>query len=266
MGYPSQPHDPYGQHPQQQPYASGPQYPPQYGSGPQQPYGYGYQQPTPPPPPKKSNVGLIVLLAVGIPLLLLGGCGVVVAIIGSADTGGRESLVTEADEPNAVMPSNAPVSSAPPAETNAPEPEPEQASTATVGGAITLQGRDPGLKVKVTVTKVVDPGTPAQDFMKPKTGNKFVALEITMENVGQTVYSDSPTNGAMLIDGEGQQYRTTLFDVREGQSLNGSATINAGDTRKGMIVFEVPESTKPAKFQMALNSGFADQKGEWTLS
>lgn len=33
-----------------------------------------------------------------------------------------------------------------------------------------------------------------------------------------------------------------------------------------MVVFEVPESAKLVKLQFALNSGFADQKGEWTLN
>lgn len=249
MGYPQQPQDPYGQ---QQP----------YGSGPQPQYGYGYQPPTsPPPPPRRSNVGLIVLLAVGVPLMLLGGCAALVVVLG--DTG-RNAVVTEADSPNAVMPSREPASKQPTQEAKAEEAK-QEPSTAAVGGAITLQGTDPGLKVTVTVNQLVNPAAPAQDFMKPKSGNKFVAVQVTLANVGQAVYSDSPMNGAMLIDGEGQQYRAAIYDVREGQSFGGSATINAGDSRKGMIVFEVPESAKLAKFQFGLNSGFADQKGEWTL-
>lgn len=258
MGYPPQPpQDPYGQQ-----YQSGPQQP--YGhTGPQPQPGYGYQPPTGPPPPPRRNTGLILLLAIGIPLLLLAGCTAVVLVI--ADTG-RDAVVTKADSPTAdttfAVPSSEPASSAP-----AEEPaKREDPSTASVGGSITLQGVDPGLKMKVTVAKVVDQATPAQDFSKPKAGNKFVALEIALENAGQAVYSDSPTNGAMLIDGEGQQFRPTFHDVREGQSFGGTATINTGDSRKGVIVFEVPEGAKLAKFQFALNSGFADQKGEWALS
>lgn len=259
MGYPPQPPQepyPYGQQPPSQPYGY---------SGPQQP-GYGFQPPAP-PPPRRSNTALILVLAIGIPLLLLGGCAAVVLVL--ADSGGRERIVTEADAPSVVVSTRAPESGAPTVqqETAATEPPAQQEqSTASVGGSITLQGTDPGLAVKVTVVKVVNPATPAQDFMKPKSGNKFVALEVTLENVGQAVYSDAPTNGAMLIDGEGQQFRSTLYDVREGQSLNGTATINVGDSRKGVIVFEVPESAKLVKLQFALNSGFADQKGEWTLS
>ncbi|MER7500434.1 DUF4352 domain-containing protein [Nonomuraea pusilla] len=252
MGYPSQPHDPYGQQPPQQPYGSGPQYPQQsYGSGPQHPtqYGYGYQQP---PPPKRSNIGLILVLAIGIPLILLGGCGAVVLIVGDST---RDSVVTEADSPNAVMPSKQP-SSAP--------PKKAEPSTATVGGSISLEGFE-GLKMSVTLTKLVDPATGGQ-YTSVKSGYRLVAVQLTLKNVGSTVYSDSPTNGAFLIDADDQQYQTSFQDVQEGQGFGGQATINAGDSRKGVIVFEVPKSAKLAKFQFALNSGFADQKGEWTLS
>lgn len=257
MGYPSQPQDPYGQQPPSQPYGY---------SGPQQQPGYGYQQLAPPPPPRRSNTALILILAIGLPLLLLGGCAAVVLVL--ADTGGRERIVTEADPPDVVVPTRAPDASAPPAAeatAAAEQPTQQEQSTASVGGSITLEGRDPGLKMAVTVNQFVNPATPAEDYMKPKTGSKFVAVQLTLSNVGQAVYSGSPENGAYVIDDQGQQYQSTYARIREGQGFDGSATINAGDTRKGVIVFAVPESAKLVKFQYALNSGFADQKGEWTL-
>lgn len=253
MGYPSQPQGPYGQQPQQ-PYGhSGPHY-----------GGYGYPPP-PPPPPRRSNTGLIVLLAVGVPLMLLGGCA---AVLVAFSNSGRETVVTEADPPShqpaaSAMTEAEPSSAEPAVEEEAVE---QEQSAAAVGGAITLVGRDPGLRMKVTVTQVVDPATPENDFIKPKTGSRLVAVQVTLSNVGKAVYDDSPTNGATLIDGEGQEYRRTYIDVREGQSFRGSSTISVGDTRKGMIVYEMPEGAKPAKFQFALDSGFAEQKGEWTLN
>ncbi|MEV1168871.1 DUF4352 domain-containing protein [Nonomuraea sp. NPDC049784] len=206
-------------------------------------------------------------MAVGIPLLLLGGCAAVGLVLFYSS---KDRVVTEADSPVARMPSKQPEANQPPATEPAQQQPQEQlkqeSSTATVGGSITLQGTDPGLQVPVTVNQLVNPANPAQDFMKPKTGNKIVAVQVTLANVGRAVYSDAPTNGALLIDGEGQQYRSSFHDVREGQSLSGMVTINTGDSRKGMIVFEVPEGAKSAKLQFALNSGFADQKREWTLS
>lgn len=261
MGYPQQSQGPYGQQPQQ-PYGY---------SGPQPQYGYG--QPPPPPPPPRRNVGVILLLAIGLPLLLLGSCAAVFVVLADA---GTDTVTTEPDSPILVAPSRVPASSAPAAEveeTAAPQQQQEQPapvqqeqSTAAVGGSITLQGMDAGLKMKVTVDRLFNPATPAEDYMKPKAGTKLVALEVTLTNVGQAVYDSSPEGGAVLIDGQGQQYRTTFGRISEGQGFGGQATINAGDSRKGVIIFEVPESAKLVKFQYGLNSGFAKQKGEWTLS
>lgn len=232
MGYPQQPQGPYGQ---------------------QQPPQYGYQPPPGPPRPPRRNVGLIVALAVGLALLLLaGGCAVLLALSNPS------RVITRPDSPGAQRPSSV-------APTNEPSAAKQQPSSAKIGEAITLQGFDPGLKISVTVNQVVSPATPAQDFIKPKSGNRFVAVQVTLTNVGQAVYTDSPTNGAFLIDGDQQQHRSTFGDVREGQSFGGTATINTGDARKGMIVYEVPEGAKLVKFQFALNSGMADQKGEWVI-
>ncbi|MEV0621136.1 DUF4352 domain-containing protein [Nonomuraea sp. NPDC050404] len=288
MGYPPPPQNPYGpQHPQQPPYG---------------PVGY-----PPPQPSKSSRDALVVLLAIGVPLLLLGGVAAVVMVL--TDTG-RSSVITEADGPTMVMPSSEPLSSPPvqgdpaiqppvdaagqgttadlavqpppaggasqpavvggasqPAAGGSSQPPQGQTgTTATVGGSITLQGIDPGLKMTVTLNRLVNPATSANQFSKPKTGNKFVAVEVTLANSGQAVYSSSPTGGVWLIDGELQQHRPSYQEVSEGQGFGGNATINVGDSRKGMIVFEVPETARLTKFQFGLDGGFADQKGEWTLS
>ncbi|MFB4272893.1 DUF4352 domain-containing protein [Nonomuraea sp. GTA35] len=113
---------------------------------------------------------------------------------------GRDTIVTEADSPDRLLPSS---------QRPAEQPMQEQPAPAAVGGAITLQGLDPGLKMQVTVARLIDPATGDQ-FSKPKSGNRLVAVEVTLANVGEAVYDDSPTNGALLIDGEGQQFRTTF--------------------------------------------------------
>ncbi|MEV0826046.1 DUF4352 domain-containing protein [Nonomuraea rubra] len=287
------------------------------------------------PPSLRDSLALVVLLAVGVPLLLLGGGAAVVMVL--TDTG-RRAVLTDSGGATMVMPSREPLASEPPAAgdtvgqptadtfgqpgigqpgigqpgtdqagggqpgtgqagigqpaatqpatqpaatppaasqpaTNQPTPGQtgqgptgQQPATARVGGTLTVQGMDPGLKVSVTVNRVVNPATPASGFLKPKTGNKLVAVEVTLANAGQAVYTDAPTNGAWLIDGQGQQYRSTLSNVTEGQGFGGTVTVNAGDSRKGVIVFEVPEPAALAKFQFGLNSGIASQKGEWTLS
>ncbi|GLW12791.1 hypothetical protein Misp01_79190 [Microtetraspora sp. NBRC 13810] len=269
MTYPpqgSQP--PHGQHPQQ-PYGRTPHVP--QGHLPQQqPYGdyqprLGY--PPPPPPPRKNNTGLIIMLVIGIPLLLLGSCVATVTALGSNTT-------TIADERLRSAPDQAQ-----PADTSAPaattqttqptevqqsqEPPTEQGQVAKVGETITVKGREPGVQVAVTLNRVIDNATSNNQFLQPDAGTRYVAVELTLKNVGQQVYTDSPMFGADLIDAEGQQHRTTLAPITEGVSFSGSITVSPGDSRKGVIVFTVPSSAKPAKLQFGVM--FQQQKGEWQL-
>ncbi len=260
----------YGpQDPHRRPYGQPP--PPQNGySQPyQQPYpppGHGYEQPYggpyPPPgheygygePPRKPGKGAAFWLLVACaPILLLFGC--VAAVV---SVGGDTTVTTRKDRPTAAQ--SAPITETEKAPTQEPESGP---STATVGGTITLKGIDSDLQVAVTLEKVVENATPKVDFLKPKDGSRFFAIQLTLKNTGQKAYSDSPSNGALLIDTEGQQYRSTFGDVQEGVSFAGSVTMGSGDSRKGVIVFEVPKTTKIEKLQFALDSGFADHKGEW---
>ncbi len=237
---------------QQGPY--GPQQPP-YGPPP----GYGY----PPQPPQKGKGPLFWIFVVGLPLVLLGSCMGALVVIGSSAPDIVTATAPPAENPRRAEPR-------PTAEQTQADEIAEQAPTdtqqaaAAVGAAITLHGNDPGLQMEVTVTKVVERATPANDFLKPKTGNRLVAVELQLRNAGQAVYDDSPSNGALLIDDQGQQYRSTYGEVREGVLLS-AVTVSPGDSRKGVVLYEIPETVKLAKFQFGLNSGFASQKGEWTL-
>jgi hypothetical protein len=220
--------------------------PPHYGP----PSGYGYP---PTPPPKKSNTALILIIVGAGVLALFGGCAALVVVAGSSTP-----QVVVAATPHAPKPSRGD-------DTASQAPTDIQPAAATVGGTLTLEGTDPGLKVDVTVTKVTDPATPANEYLKPKAGNRYVAIELRFNNKGQAVYGDAPSNGAHLIDDQGQQYSNTFGEVREGVVL-GAVTVSPGDSRKGVILYEIPEGVKLAKFQFALDSGFADQTGEWQLS
>jgi len=258
----------YGQGPEDpRQWQTQPGWSPEYQQQYQQPYDQQYQQPHGqppgmygPPPPRKSNAPIIIL-AVGAALLFLfGGCAVFFVVASSdrptvATTAAPEASTAVAED-DTTQPSAE--------ESAAPSAPQEDATQAATGGTLSLQGLDPGLRVDVTVTKVIANATPANQFLEPKAGNRFVAVELRLVNKGQAVYEDSPSNGAILIDEEGQQYRPVFAEVREGVSL-GSVTVNSGDSRKGVIVYEMPDGARPAKFQFALNSGFARQKGEWKI-
>jgi hypothetical protein len=136
--------------------------------------------------------------------------------------------------------------------------------TAKLGDTITLEGSD--TKMAVTVNHVLDPPSVGQFDQPLEKGSRFVGVEMTLQNVGDQTYNDSPSNGATLILADDSQAQSTI--VTGGECSGGfaeSSTISPGSRRNGCIVFEVPGQAAPKTFQFALDSGFGPQSGEWTL-
>lgn len=134
---------------------------------------------------------------------------------------------------------------------------------AGVGDTISLQGTDEKLKIAVKLVKVINNATGKDEFNKPSAGQRFYAVELVLKNVGKVAYDDSPFNSAKVIDSKGQQHDTTLMEVSTGASMT-SAKIGIGDSRRGVVTFEVPKNAKIVKLQFALDSGMAQQTGEWS--
>ncbi|MCX4747102.1 DUF4352 domain-containing protein [Kitasatospora sp. NBC_01287] len=139
-------------------------------------------------------------------------------------------------------------------------------SVAKVGDTIALKGQDQGSADDVTVVKVVDNAQSTPDgFGKPADGKRWIAVQFRLKNTGTAAYSDSPENGATVADDKGQSYTSVVADTTAGQSFASPVNNAPGDTALGFITFEVPADAKIVKAQFTLDSGFADQTGQWNL-
>ena len=101
-------------------------------------------------------------------------------------------------------------------------------------------------------------------FEAPERGEKYVSVKLRMQNVGSQVYSDSPSNGAVLVDTQDGSWDEALSMYTHKPDL-GSPKIAPGDARVGWMTFTVPRRAKMKKFQLALDSGFSDEAGEWLV-
>jgi len=135
---------------------------------------------------------------------------------------------------------------------------------AHVGDTINLAGNGDGEKVAVKIVKVADPAR-GSDFYSPDKGNRFVAVQFKLTNVGTAAYDDSPSNGAVVVDADGQRFDATIADVTAGPSMDSGLKMAAGDSALGYIVFEVPKASKLRSVQFTLDSGFAEETGQWQL-
>lgn len=143
---------------------------------------------------------------------------------------------------------------------------PAAPKVAKVGDTIALTGTEDGSKLDVTVVKTVDPAKSSNEFFTPEAGKRWVGVQFQLINTGTIAYGDSPSNGAQIADAQGQQFTSTFADITAGPSMASSVNLKPGAKALGWIVFEVPKASKADVVQFTMDSGFADQTGEWKLS
>jgi hypothetical protein len=141
-----------------------------------------------------------------------------------------------------------------------------KAQAAKVGDTLALKGTEDGSKLDVTVKSVADPAQPADEYQEPGSGKRWVGAQFELVNTGSKAYDDAPSNGAQVVDNDGQRFEATIGDITAGPSMTTEAKIAPGGKALGWIVFEVPKDVKLSEVQFAMDSGFADQTGQWKIT
>ncbi|MFD9515965.1 hypothetical protein [Streptomyces sp. NPDC059979] len=150
------------------------------------------------------------------------------------------------------------------------------------GETISLAGDEPGQRLDVTLTQVVDPAsaiTPEPTAPDPDPESRsdpdgpadpagpdrLVAVRFRLTNTGTAVYQDSPAPASHLLDTAGQRFAGLDVPTTAGASFPVTVTLDPGGTAEGFVTFRLPEDAAPAAVQFALNGGLADDVGQWSL-
>ncbi|WP_155057447.1 DUF4352 domain-containing protein [Streptomyces blattellae] len=185
----------------------------------------------------------------------------VVAAIGltACGSGSGDEVV---DKPKAKATAEAGTDSTkePAAETSSAAPD-----VAKVGDTLALKGIEAGSALDVTLVEVVDNAESSDGFFAPESGNRWIGVQFQLVNTGTKVYNDAPENGAQIVDDQGQQFGTVIADITAGPAMSADVRLKPGAKALGWVVFEVPKASKAATLTFAMDSGFAQQIGEWTL-
>ncbi|MDQ1684386.1 MAG: hypothetical protein QOC82_1123 [Frankiaceae bacterium] len=148
---------------------------------------------------------------------------------------------------------------------NSPDKASKAKTVAHLGDAITLAGNDHGSKISVAAVRVVDPVRATDGFSSPDPGNRYVAVRFRFTNTGSVAYDDAPSNGAKVVDDQGEQFEADFVDkINAGVLLPAQVKAAPGGLVVGYLVFQVPKKAKVAKVQFSMDSGFGET-GEWTL-
>jgi hypothetical protein len=207
-------------------------------------------QQTPPqaPPPQRRKRHIVRNVLAGI-----GGLVVVIIVITMAASGGNHTVNTTGNSTTPTTGTGAGQSA-------------KTTAKATVGSSITLAGNTSGEQMAVTVTKVITDANPDTDFDSAPAGDRLYAVQFRLADTGSAAYSDSPSNGATVVDSAGQSYQSGVETVAGCQSFPGMENIAPDASGLGCIVFEVPKSAKIAEVQFTLDSGFGPQTGQWDVA
>lgn len=136
-------------------------------------------------------------------------------------------------------------------------------AVAHTGATLALKAAD-GQTASVTLTKVIDPASGADQFTTPDPGKRFVATVFTITNTSHQAVQGDANNDVSVIGSDNQSYSPDFSDVAECTNFNsGSFNLGAGESVSGCVVFQVPTAVTVAKVQFTPSAGFASDFGEW---
>jgi hypothetical protein len=139
--------------------------------------------------------------------------------------------------------------------------QPPRPATGGIGDTITLTGTNIGVRLRTTVTGLVDP---ARATESPGPGKRYVGVQLRLRSTGIAIH-DSPLESARLRY-EGGAAKPVL-GVKAGCSngFDGTVRIDVGLKARGCLLFEVPENAEPREFVLALETVPPPAGGRWRL-
>jgi hypothetical protein len=149
------------------------------------------------------------------------------------------------------------------ARTTSPATTTTAAASSTInplGKAVTLPIG--GTKLAVTVRKLLDP-VAAPKQTGPYAGDRVVAVELTLHNVGTKPYAGSPSDYSSLMTAGGERPPISPSKVRRCAKIgSGSVKLAAGGMLSSCIAYDIGGPQQAASFTLAPSS---KTTAKWSL-
>jgi hypothetical protein len=140
--------------------------------------------------------------------------------------------------------------------------QPPRPATGGIGDTITLTGTNIGVRLRTTVSGLVDP---ARTTESPGPGMRYVGVQLRLRSTGIAVH-DSPLESARLRYAGGAA--KPVLGVKAGCSNGFDGTtvrIDVDASERGCLLFEVPENAEPRELVLALETVPPAAGGRWRL-
>jgi hypothetical protein len=126
-----------------------------------------------------------------------------------------------------------------------------------LGATLDVHGEVGAGELAVTLTSIIDPATPSDEFDVPSPGTRFVAIQETLQNIGQSTVSDDTYSDVSVIGSDGQGYSFSGATVNECSSP-GTFTLTPGESESTCEVYEIPNGVNVATVHFTLSGGYVD--------
>ena len=139
--------------------------------------------------------------------------------------------------------------------------QPPRPATGGIGDTITLTGTNIGVRLRSTVTGLIDP---ARATESPGPGMRYVGVPLRLRSTGIAVH-DSPLENARLRHARGVAKPVLGVEAGCSNGFDGTVRIDVGHQARGCVLFEVPEDARPNEFVLALETVPPAAGGRWRL-
>lgn len=139
--------------------------------------------------------------------------------------------------------------------------QPPRPATGGIGETITLTGTNIGVRLRTTVTGLVDP---ARATESPGPGKRYVGVQLRLRSTGIAVH-DSPLESARLRYAGGAARPVLGVTAGCSHGFDGTVRIDVGLQARGCLLFELPEDARPRELALALETVPAAAGGRWRL-
>ena len=139
--------------------------------------------------------------------------------------------------------------------------QPPRPATGAIGDTITLTGTNVGVRLRTTVTGLVEPAKTSQP---PRAGKRFVGVGLRLRSTGMAIH-ESALQSARLRYAGGAAKPALGVKAPCSHGFDGTVRLDVGLQARGCLLFELPENADPRELALALETVPAAAGGRWRL-
>jgi hypothetical protein len=134
----------------------------------------------------------------------------------------------------------------------------------TVGSTLAVSNSS-GSKLDVTVEKLIEPASGANQYAKPAAGKAFVGVKLLVKNIGTNSYQNNANNETTIVLSTG---KASVADYNPlagcGNFDNGQISLSSGASKTGCVTFQVNSGQKVVAVRYG-NTVFPGTTAEWSV-